>query len=238
MNNYEKKILLNKDIKLSYKICDECLEYNEEYQGYFLKISINTKTHIIDNATIDTKDGDKDDKIISKTFCKTIIGLPILEASDHSLIRLENLLRDNDIKHNIKGVIMPSNTLDIFKILLVLIRNIYKQYSKKQNYNPPVNTYRGDINLEWKKLNMNIKEKKIIEIIDVFCKKNNIENYDIKIIRDTRIEFALDKDLYPLLAKLLFDMEVFISRKLGFTLEVMFLEKKDTNKRSKEKNEK
>ncbi|MCD4756721.1 MAG: hypothetical protein K8R39_00435 [Arcobacteraceae bacterium] len=232
---YEKNILLynDKHINTNYNKCNQCIEYKEIENGCELTISVNPNSHVIDNAVFDISNNDKYLQGVMNAFCEIIRGLPILEAQDHSVLRLENLLRDDSMVHSIKGVIMPSNSCEIFKTPLHLIRNIYKQYCETQNYQPIVNTYSPNAITKWKNLDIKERENIVSENIATFCKKNNIDNYDIKLIGDMRVEFFADKEIYPSLAKLLFDMETSISKELGFSLEIMFVEKQDANRKRK-----
>ena len=229
---YEKNILSYKDIisPAAYTKSANGLEYNATYNGCELKLSINSTTHIIDNAMINECEYEPYKLGMMKAFCALIVGLPILEAQDHGVLRLENLLRDT-LVHPIKGIIMPGNSCELFETPLHLIRALYNQYSKEQNYYPLVNTYTPKEIQEWKSLPINDREKIVFEKIKNFCMQHNIEEYEAKLIGEMRVEFATDKEVYSSLAKLLFDMEKSIDKELGFSLEIMFTEKKDTNKK-------
>lgn len=229
---YKKNILSYKDIitPAAYTKSANDLEYKATYNGCELKLSINPNTHIIDNAMVNECDYNPYKLGMMRAFCTLIVGLPILEAQDHGVLRLENLLRD-DVVHPVKGIIMPGNSCELFEIPLHLIRVLYNQYSKEQNYYPLTNTYTPKEILEWKSLPINDREKIVFEKIKNFCMQHHIEEYEAKLIGEMRVEFAADKEVYSSLAKLLFDMEISIDKELGFSLEVMFTEKKDTNKK-------
>lgn len=229
---YEKNILSYKDTNTAahYAKCANCLEYIAAFNGCELKISVNPNTHIIDSATVNECENDLYKQGMMNAFCNLIIGLPILEAHDHGVLRLENSLRDNVI-HPIKGIIMPGNSCKLFEIPTNLIRAIYDQYVKEENYHPVANTYRPKEIQEWKNLDIKDRERIVSEKINTFCIEHKIAEYDAKLIGDMRVEFAADKEAYPSLAKLLFDMETSIDKELGFSLEVMFTEKQDANKK-------
>ena len=228
---YEKNILAyeNKDIVIKHIICENCIEYSANFEGCELRLNIDTNTHIINSSSTN----DCDDSLksgIMKAFCEIITELPILEANDHGVLRLEHVLRDS-VVHTVKGIIMPENSFKLFTIPLKLIRQIYTQYSKEQNYNPVVNIYNPKEIKEWKKLDISEREKIVYERIDYFCKQHNIKDYKATLIGDVRVEFVAEKN--DALAKLLFDIETNISKELGFSLEVMFTEKQDSNKKRK-----
>ena len=212
-------------------------EYLSQFGSCKLTVKINPKNHVIDYILLDEYDNDIYIKSIMKAFSEVIYGLPILEANDHGVLRLENLLRDDDVVHPIKGIVMPRNSCELFEIPTKLIRAVYDQYTQEENYHPLANTYCPKEIQEWKNLDIKEREKIVSEKINNFCIVHKIEEYDAKLIGDMRVEFAADKDKYPSLAKLLFDMETIIDKELGFSLEIMFTEKQDANKKRKTRGE-
>ena len=151
---YEKKILshLEEDVVNEYSVCADCIELVQKDDTCELSVSINKTNHTVDNVKINLLTDDKYLKGVMNAFYKVLVGLPILEANDHSIITLENLLRDKDVEHTIKGLIMPTNSLALFSTPLNLIRKIYAEYCTTQEYNPIVNTYISNKVNEWKKL--------------------------------------------------------------------------------------
>lgn len=228
---YEKNILSfnKKDIPKKDEKLENCTEYISSFDGCKLRVCVDTSINTIKIAT--TKCGNNFYKQgIMNAFCELIVGMPILEARDHGVLRLENMLREN-IVHPIKGIIMPGNSCELFEIPTNLIRAIYNQYMEDQNYHPLVNAYRPKEIDVWKSLDIKEREKIVFEKIKNFCIENKINEYDVKLIADMRVEFATSHDTYSTLAKLLFDMETTIGKELGFSLEIMFAEKKDINKK-------
>ena len=233
---YEETILLFNDNDIvKYQICDGCKEYSEIYNDYVLTISVNTDTHIIENAKFSITNKDKYKNGLMTAFLSIITGLPILEAQDHSVLRLESMLRNKNKEHTIQGLLMPTNTCELFDAPLFLIRNLYSKYCKDNSYNPFVNTYQVTEISEWIKTNLEDRELLLNQKISEFCNKNNILEYEFKLIGDTRIEFFADKDLYPSLASLLFNMEIYLCEEFRFSLEVMFVSKKDANRKRNKK---
>jgi len=211
-----------------YSKCSDCLEFTKLHNSCRFKISINSKTNIIESSTAQCEDDNL--QLIMNIFTQLIYKMPILEANDHSVMRLENMLRDAN-KQPVGGVIMPENSCDYFLTPLHIIRDIFNEYCKKSGYKPIVNIYIPDKINEWKALDRDKKEKIISDKIDLFCRDKGIENYHITLIGDRRVEFAIDKDQEVSLGKLLFDMEQSLNREFGLHIEIMFTEKKDTNKK-------
>ena len=234
---YKQNILSykNKNKNNNYVLNENCVEYISSYKDCKLKLSINTSTHIIDSIFVGAETNSKYMANVMNAFIEILEDIPILEAQDHSVLRLENLLRDKTISHPIKGVIIPINASDLFEIPQHLIRDIFMQYSKSVNYKPLVNTYTQSEITNWKSLSAEEREIIIREKVSSFCKNYNIKEYDFIVLDDMRIEFIIEKNEYKSLGKLLFDMERSISQELGFSLEIMFREKKDANRKRKTK---
>ena len=233
---YEETMLLFNDNDIpKYQICNGCKEYSERYNDCVLTISVNIDTHIIENAKFSITNQDKYKNGLMTAFLSIIIRLPILEAQDHSVLRLESMLRNKNKQHTVQGVLMPINTCTLFDIPLFLIRKLYSTYCKDTSYNPFVNTYQVKEVSEWIKTNPEDREILLHQKISDFCNKNNILEYEFKLIGDTRIEFFVDKDLHPSLASLLFNMEIYLCEEFKFSLEVMFVSKKDANRKRNKK---
>lgn len=205
-------------------------KFSSEFNGYELTVWIDIKTHIIDNASINECKKDIYSDSLMKVFCQILIGIPILEANDHAVMRLENKLRDEDSKP-VEGIVMPENSCELFETPLRTIRDIYMQYKTEENYNPFANTYNPKEIKEWKELDISEREKIVSERISYFCKQHNIKEYKATLIGDVRVEFVSEKN--DGLPKLLLDIETSIGKELGFSLEVMFTEKQDSNKKRK-----
>ena len=213
-----------------YVPCSDCLEFVITYKNCKLLVNINSKTHIIENAV--GVSSDKRMNVIMNIFADLICKIPILEASNHGVMRLEIMLRDEDIKEKaVEGIIMPENSCNFFSSPLYLIRNIFSEYCIKNNYQPIVNTYIPSSIQRWQKLDRDKQEEIVSEKIDYFCEKNTMIDYTVTLIGNTRVEFAINKDNYPSLSKLLFEMERTLNREVKFPIEIMFTEKKDANKK-------
>ena len=232
---YKQNILSYENKNNSYVLNEKCVEYISTYKGCKFKLSININTHRIDSVFVSVEANSEYIQNVMNAFINIIKGIPILEAHDHGVLRLENLLRNETISHSVQGVIMPANSCELFQIPQYLIRDIFRQYCKNENYEPLANTYTSLEVLNWKKLSVEEREVIIKEKVSSFCKVNNIKDYDFIVLDDMRIHFIVEKNEYKSLGKLLFDMERSIGKELGFSLEIMFSEKKDANRKRKTK---
>tara|TARA_Y100000590_G_C15692229_1_gene1003833 strand:+ start:230 stop:1375 length:1146 start_codon:yes stop_codon:yes gene_type:complete len=165
-------------------------------------------------------------------LCETIINVPIYEVKDHSLIIIENKLRPEKVKKEINGVIIPIYISDLFKETQELLDDAYIKSKSVFDGMPSVNEYDYKISEEWKNLNLNQKQNKVMEIINEFENENSIAKGDIfleKIEFNTRIIVYI-KDNKLDVQRILFNLENKIRSKIDKRLELFYSEMLDNNK--------
>ncbi len=196
-----------------------------------LKLEVDTKSHMITSVSYNESNIDDIMKGILNAFCSVIINLPIIEASNHGVLRLEYLLRDAS-KKPIDGIITPNNTLKEFLILQDLIRDCFKQYKQKIKNAPTGNAYIVASVKEWVKLSDNIKKEKLNELIDSYFKDINQNDcdYSISVIKPMRVEFLVYNESLKNVGHFLLELEKYIQKVLKVPIEVMYTEKIDNNR--------
>lgn len=195
-----------------------------------LILEIYTKTHKIKNANYIANVDDFMRGILN-AFCSIIVNLPIIEASDHSVLKLEYLLRDMS-KKPVNGIITPNNTLKEFLIIQTLIRDCFKQYKEKILNVPENNSYLTPLTKELEESNYEIKKEKLSKVVDSYLKnvyQNNCD-YAISIINARRIEFIIYNQNLKNVGHFLLELEKYIQKVLQVPIEVMYTEKIDTNR--------
>jgi len=82
-------------------------------------------------------------------LCAVITGLPIQEASDHGVIRLEKDLRAPGSSPPVPGVISPEAADPAFELPLRLIRRSLALYREKTGYGETASNYDPGPSAEW-----------------------------------------------------------------------------------------
>ena len=67
-------------------------------------------------------------------FCDVVKSLPILEAANHGVARLEQQLRGENSKPPVSGIVLPTAVDHRFKVLQDLIRSAFSEYRQISNY--------------------------------------------------------------------------------------------------------
>ncbi|OQY48210.1 MAG: hypothetical protein B6247_25510 [Candidatus Parabeggiatoa sp. nov. 2] len=197
-----------------------------------LKLHVNIKNHVVTGITYSgVIDGLL--KNILNHFCDIVINLPILEASNHGVLRLEYLLRASGEKP-VDGIISPDNTLPEFKIIQSLIRRGFKNYQAIVKGIPNNNTYIVPSAKVWTKLGDELKIEKLTEVINRHLENINQSScdYAISIVNSMRIEIVVYKynDSMETIGSFLLEIEKYIQRELLVPIEIMYAERMDKNR--------
>ena len=185
IKHFEKK-KLNKDDKEF-----EILFINGEKINYFVDKKNMKITHAFQNNIKNSK--------ISKIldlFCETIINKNFQEVSEHSIIYLENKLRElSDNPPKINGIFLPSNSGGLFNYINKNLRDHFNDFLGNLSFTTKINKDYYEISDDWKNKSSNEKESFVDKVItDDICRQLNLSNDDIKlsrIIQDNRLEFIL-----------------------------------------------
>ena len=173
-------------------------------------------------------------RIVLDQLCAEITGLPIQEASEHGVLRLEYRLRDKDQSRSVKGILTPKNTDPIFAVPLELIREIFSKYRSEINYEFKRNFYVDAVHASFDQLSKSEKiqsvQTKLREICVSLGLDTNVEVVDWK--PDARAVLSFkeqpgSQSLGPALLKI----ERILQEKLEPRIELVLESVEDTNKR-------
>lgn len=213
----------------------------------FDNVTLNLLLHPINfkiiDSSIDCSDNDSRYIKFFEIFCEEIILLPILEAKEHSIIKLENLIRPQDFHKHIKGIILPKFLCELFILPQKLLDLAYDESKKIFLDIPNINEYDSPVSKNWNslneqekgsKINKSLKEFELINIIrpDTICLQG--------IEKDVLLTFKIDENLdnnnqnnsyievEP--QSILLKLESFLQNNIEKRIEVFYKEKLDINK--------
>ncbi len=88
--------------------------------------------HVDDAATItearfDGATTPERERVLSR-LCALLEGLPMQEASDHAVLRLELALRDRDAPRPVRGIVLPPAASPVFAVVKGLVRDLMAQH--------------------------------------------------------------------------------------------------------------
>ena len=225
IKHFEKK-KLNKDEKEF-----EILFINGEKINYF----VDKKNMKITQAFQNNIKNSKISKILD-LFCETIINKNFQEVSEHSIIYLENKLRElSDNPPKINGIFLPSNSGGLFNYINKNLRDHFNDFLGNSSFTTKINKDYYEISDDWKNKSSNEKEVFVNKVItDDICRQLNLSNDDIKlsrIIQDNRLEFILSDRLTKYYEEnILFKIEKILKDRIDNSIELISVEEKDSNK--------
>ena len=231
---YFKKIKNFKFKKIKNELIDnKFYDYfvNNKKYGLAIKLDPQEKLKII---SINFCGDDNDIEIFFlEEFCRKILNLPLFEAFEHGIIKLEKSIRPRNLNKYIEGIISPVSRFQIFENIHDLISKIWKLHKIKHNVELKnlFDRYPSD---NWMNLSFKKKEEIINNSIKNFEKKNNIDNllYFDTIQDDCiRLTVGVKKKINDdQLSSILLFFEKFVRTSIDKRIEVFYTELRDENK--------
>ena len=216
---YEKSIIPKKEMVL----------ITSSDQAGSLKVLVDSN-HIISQASHQGCSSILQKGVLDE-FCRIITDLPLLEAADHGVILLENQLRDISFNRPVTGVVLPKNANSIFKLPLLLIREILLQYRKVTKFDSDINNYLHEPSTEWTRLSNKEQFNRLSELLVEFCEQFSFQAKDIELVKISKNGKAVitmnDIIFKKEIPKYIMQLEEVIQIRLEPTLKLYLQEKKD-----------
>lgn len=119
-----------------------------ERDGFKLWATIDPTTHFIHNAGF-SGSADTVGRGLLEATCRILEGVPVVEASDHAVIRLEALLRDDASPAPVRGAILPQNAGGPFAAVQRLIRELVARYRSETGFTNVGNMFDQPVSESW-----------------------------------------------------------------------------------------
>jgi hypothetical protein len=204
--------------------------YQFEVEGCILSCSIDAN-HTIRDARF-ANGSNEVQKALLEGLCRIIIGMPIQECNDHSIIRLEHELRDRTVPAPVIGVTMPQNAGEAFKLCVSLCRGLYQDYLKITGHSFGRNSYIPPFSEEWSQLESDDKEARIVDYM-----KSELPRYGIELgmmelvgLLEGRRVILKVSDAIADVNVILMQFETGLRIELDNSLEVFLQNESDANK--------
>lgn len=163
-----------------------------------LSLLIDPASHAIHRAAHRGAAGEKA-RAMLEAFCGIIEGLPLQEASDHGVIRLEYALRDRSAAARpVVGVITPEAADPAFRLPLRLVRTALADYRHKTGYAGINNTFDLPPSTEWLALPDGERRQRIEAAIRKAAPASGFAADDVEIVAieyDVRVVVRLKESL-------------------------------------------
>ena len=169
-----------------------------------------------------------EDKAMLDLVCKAIIDLPLQEAADHAMNKVELALRSRQNFMPVKGIVTPRNADPVFSRPLTLLRDLYAQYKAKSGTPEKVNFYHAPPSAAWRDIPDSEKILKIQKFVDVNFAGTGLRVHRIDGEGAFRIFLIWEGDA-PDKGKSLMKLERMLRDQMEVSLEVFLDEWKDQN---------
>ena len=204
---------------------DEWHMVRVENAGIMFEVQVNPKSSQIEDVAFNGEVPTELEAVLER-FCLLIIGLPILEASDHGVARLELFLRGNTLPLPVRGILIPRAVDQRFGLLQDLMRNLLSEYRHIAGYSDHENYFDIGAGQQW----LDYADQERREIVEAVCvstlNKMGLDPTEIEILEieyDVRILVRLSGTLAKLETDkqaLLMYLESAITEKIDSRLEV------------------
>ncbi len=200
-------------------------------EGWSLACGVQPELHVITDAVFDGAARGPMAAVLD-CLCELLIGLPILEARDHAVIRLEFSLRDPSHTHPISGIVLPQNADPIFRLPSLLMKRLFDDYlTSTTNYRPGMNFYDPGPKPSWAKLSPTEREQRVTSVLASNGAALGLRNGEVQVV-DCKHAYAVtvrfgDELALPTKRVLALSLERLVRQKCDPRLEVFCEEKKD-----------
>ncbi len=217
--------------KRALKVGDTHTPLRAVEERFSLAWAVQSDNHIITDAVFD---GPGSGPMVAAldSLCEILIGMPVLEAHDHSVIRLEYSLRDPRHAHAISGIVMPRNADPIFRVPSILVRRLFNDYqTSTTSYRPGMNFYDPGPKAAWKALPPEERERRILAVFAEHGPALGLHNGEVHIVDGKHpvivtIHFS-DHVTIPEKRRISLSLERLVRDKCDPRIEVFLEEKKD-----------
>ncbi len=202
-------------------------------EQFSLSWAVQTDKHIIADAACD---GPKGGPMLAALdcLCEILVGLPVQEARDHAIIRLEFSLREPGQNHPISGIVLPQNADTFFRPLSTLVNRLFVDYQTSTGYQPVMNFFDPGPKAAWAALSPAEREQRVSAAVTANGPSLGVYNGELQIV-ECKFPYAVtirfgDALTLPAKRKLALALERVVRQHCGPRLEVFCEEKKDLSK--------
>jgi NifU-like protein involved in Fe-S cluster formation len=167
-------------------------------------------------------------------LCGLLVGMPVLEAREHAIVRLEFALRDLRQRHPVNGILLPQNADPIFRLPARLVNRLYDDYVTSTGFRPGLNFFDPGPRPGWQGMSPADREARVSQTLADNRDVIGINDGDVGVVECAHayavtIRFA---DAVPISAKrgLALGVERLVRQHCDPRLEVFCEERKDLSK--------
>ena len=169
------------DHNTSFEDSDDLITVEGYHDGLMLGLQVEPVIHWIKKATFGGVINPKIIPLLEK-FCTLIEGVPIQDASDHGVSRLEFSVRGISGSRPVPGIVIPGAIDERLSIIQLLIRNTLTNYRQKVGYSQTENIFYPEPSENWLRLSQVEKKEKLLTVLKRELEQIHILPTDIDVL--------------------------------------------------------
>lgn len=202
-------------------------------EQFSLAWAVQPEKHLIQDAVFDGP-GHGPMLAALDCLCEILSGLPVQEARDHAVVRLEFTLREARQRHPISGIVLPQNADPMFRLPSVLVNRLFNDYQTSTGYRTAMNFYDPGPRPAWAAHSPAEREQQLTAALAAHGNALGIGSEDVHIVEckhpyAVTIRFG-DHLAIPAKRALALAVERLVREHCDPRLEVFCEEKKDLSK--------
>lgn len=202
-------------------------------EGWTLAWAVRTDAHEIVDAVFEGAARGPMAAVLDY-LCGIVVGLPIVEARDHAVIKLEFALRDPHQRHPVPGILLPQNADPIFRLPARLVNRLFEDYLTSTGYRPGMNFFDPGPDPSWKALSETEREQRVARVLSDHHASLGVTPGQVQVVEckhayAVTVRFGDDLPI-PRKRSLALSLERLVRQQCDGRLEVFCEEKKDLSK--------
>ena len=161
------------DHNTSFEDSDDLITVEGYHDGLMLGLQVEPVIHWIKKATFGGMVNSKFIPLLEK-FCTLIEGIPIQDASDHGVGRLEFAVRGISGNRPVPGIVIPAAIDERLSVIQLLIRKTLTNYRQKVGYSQTENIFYPEPSEKWLHLSEAEKKAKLLTVL-----KRELEKFHV-----------------------------------------------------------
>tara|TARA_Y100000588_G_scaffold382400_1_gene469807 strand:- start:5165 stop:6406 length:1242 start_codon:yes stop_codon:yes gene_type:complete len=169
------------DHNTSFEDSDDLITIEGSHHGLTLRLQVEPMSHRIKKSTF-TRDVNPKFIPLLEKFCTLIEGVPIQDASDHGVGRLEFSVRGMTGSRPVPGIVIAGAIDERLSAIQLLIRNTLANYRQKVGYSLTENTFYPEPSENWLCLSQVEKKEKLLTVLKHELEKIHVLPTEIDVL--------------------------------------------------------
>ena len=205
-----------------------CRLVSSEEQGTKLSLLVETASHRVRRAGFENPPNETQRGLL-EGLCRMVEQRPILEGSDHGVLRLIEAVQSRSRPSPVAGILTVTNADPAFSLPLRLIRSLFAAYRQKGAFEETRNFYDDPVSPAWGRLTADQRAEQIRREVAALGSPGGLKLVRLDGSQRVIMEFEQPLSIIEQ-RKIILDLEGQLKGKLEPTLQIYLQPKLDENK--------